>query len=588
MKERLRIAALMGLASGGMEFLLRVDPRLGFGFFEHLLWALGALLAGLLVALPMAGVGYLVRHVPYVGPRRDGLPLGALLAVHAVLFYRFEVALNEPMSDPRLLVILIGMGVGCMIMGLTAARWIGKGLKFAVLAGAIGFWFAFIRGLPPGPSAETEGPNLLIVTWDTTRPDRLGAYGGPAYTDTLSRLASGGVRFDQAVATAPLTEPSHLSLLTGLNTTTTGVVSNGTPLGQQPLMLQHRLSDEGFRTGAVVSGFPLHSRYGWDQGWDVYDDDFGAVAGVHQLSLGRLLENVFLPGNTLRERPGDRAVKRAKSFLKRSEGGRWFLWLHLFDPHAPYEQSDLEGAPRDGEALDLPGYWPPPHRSITSAEWLTDAYDDELEHTDVLTGDVLGWLVEHDLYDNTIIVMTADHGESLTEHGTLFDHGDDLYDPSLRVPLIIRGPGITPGVVPCQVSGADLVPTLVELLDLTEMNTDGQSLVPVLQGETCDDHRVISTTMGARFVENPPLDLSLRDPTTKYIRHGEGPPELYDLLDDPGELDDLAHRDDLVTYWNEVLDAELQDRVVELKPPAMDTESLRMLMELGYLEDPEE
>lgn len=578
----------LGLAAGAVEFFVRTEPRLGLGFFDQLLFAGFAMGSNLIVALVGVGVASLTTKIPYLGTRKVGFVLGTILGLHTALYYRFAVVLNESLRDP---VLLIGLGaLFCMgmMVGVTFNKHVAPRVHWAGLVGLLCFWGGFVRGMPVGPSLDSEGPNVLLITWDTTRPDRLQPYGGPAQTPVLQRLADEGALFEQAIAPAPLTEPSHLALLTGQRTTTTGVLSNGTKIGEQPSMVHWAFSQMDVRTGAVVSGFPLHGKYGWEAGWDVYDDDFGDVPGMHRLTLFKLTDEIFLPANTLRERKGVSAVDRSLRFLKRHERGRWFLWVHFFDPHAPYEASDLATAPTDGPALELPQYWPPPHKRITSTEWLTQAYDDELAHTDQLTGQLIAWLEVHELLDNTLVVMTADHGESLTEHGVLFDHGDDLFDPSLRVPLILRGPGVQAGtVVPCQLSTIDVIPTLRQMAVLPAQDSDGQAFSEWLQGATCSDRPVLSSTIGARFVEVPPVDLSLRTPEAKYLRLDQERGErLYDLVEDPDESKDFApERPESVDLLSERMDAVLDGQAVKLKGPEMDAQTLEALRALGYVDE---
>jgi arylsulfatase A-like enzyme len=586
--DLLKASLWLGLSAGSIEFFLRTEPRLGLGFFDQLLFSVMAMGSNLAVALLAAGVAALTTKLPYLGKRKIGFVVGSLLGLHIALYYRFAVSLNESLRNPMLLLglaALFGMG---MLVGVTFNKHIAPRVKWAGLLGLLCFWGGFIKGMPVGPDQTSDGPNVLLITWDTTRPDRLQPYGGPAKTPVLQRLADEGARFEQAIAPAPLTEPSHLALLTGNRTTTTGVLSNGTKIGEQPAMIQWSFQQMDARTGAVVSGFPLHGRYGWSEGWDVYDDDFGSVPAMHRLTLVKLADEFLLPANTLRERKGDSAVDRSLRFLKQHERGRWFLWVHFFDPHAPYEVSDLASAPTDGEPLDLPGYWPPPHKRITSTDWLTQAYDDELAYTDQLTGELISWLEVHALLENTLVVMTADHGESLTEHGVLFDHGDDLYDPSLRVPLILRGPGVEPGtVVPCQLSTIDVIPTIRQLAVLPAYESDGAPFTEWLQGTMCSDRPVLSSTIGARFVEEPPVDLSLRTPEAKYIRMGQDRGvRLYDLIQDPDESRDFsAERPEDVDLLADRMDAVLDGKEVIIKGPEMDAQTLEALRALGYVED---
>ena len=584
MRDRLRQALALGAAAGALEFFVRTEGRLGFSFFEQATWLTLAVICGIAVTLPAALVARALKPLPHVGERPLGFTLGAVVGLHAALFYRFELVLNESLRSPQVWGGMLALGFAGLLVGLGADRLLRKIERYLVVIAVMGGLFGLFRGIPP-QGRSTEGMNVLLVTWDTTRPDRLGPYGGPASTPALDRLAAQGIVFDQAVADAPLTELSHLSILTGQHTYEHGVVSNATPLGQRPELIGHALQEAGFVTGAVVSGFPLHAKWGWDQAFDVYDDDFSRLPGLHRLSLVVALDQVLLPGNTLRERPGVYAERRALQFLRRHQDGRFFLWLHLFDPHGPYEMLPLDQAPTDGPALDLPAYWPPPHRAITSEAWLTQAYDAELSEADRITGALLDELEELGIAEETVVVMTADHGESLTEHDYLFDHGDHLYDPSLRVPLIWSIPGYAPDRVPCQVSNASIATTLRSLFDLP--GGDPSHLARLSGAEPCLDEPVVSSTVGARFVEQPPVDWSYRLPHEKFIQHGDPQveDELYDLVQDPGETRSLED-DDARLRATQNLEALMggEDIVDQIQAPEFDESSMEALRALGYVE----
>lgn len=574
-----RIAVVLGVSSGLVEVALKAEPRLGLGAAETVTWLALAVGCGLAVSLPAALVARFL-------PRSPGWVAAALLALHGALYYRFEVVLNLFVRDPRVWGGLIAIAVGSLALGLLLAPLLPRLVKPLGLVGLIAGAVTFVRADPGLHDRGGDGPNVLLVTLDTTRPDRLGPYGGPANTPVLDRLAAEGVVFDQAVAPAPLTEPSHLSLLTGQPTSTTGVRTNGTALGDRPALLSRRLQDAGWTTGGFVSGFPLHGKWGWTQGFDVYDDDFGAVPGLHRLSLVKLYEQLFLPGNTLRERVGDNTTGRAEAFLESVEGP-WFAWVHLFDAHAPYEApgTDVMAAPRDGEALELPGYWPPPHRAVTSTEWLLAAYDAEIAFVDQLVGQLVAAVEARGELEDTLIIVTADHGESLTEHDYLFDHGDYLYDASLRIPLIVRGPGAVAGTrVGCQVRLFDAGSTILDAVALPPGASEGRSLLPDLQGGSCEDLPVLSSTIAARFVEDPPTDWSLRRDGWKVIHHGVGGAELYELGPDPDEERDLSavHVDRLESL-EKALQAELVG-ATEGAAQEQDPATIEALRQLGYIE----
>ncbi len=586
MRETLRAAVALGVASGCLEVGLRAEPRLGLSEVELLTWLALGVVMGLAVALPAGLVAGLI------GRRSVGLTASALIALHAALWYRFEVVLNLFVRDPRVWGGLLGIAVGSLVIGLLLDKPLRRGVKALGALALVGAAMALVRGQAPG-AVPGDGPNVLLVTLDTTRPDRLGPYGGPAATPTLDRLAREGTIFTQAIAPAPLTEPSHLALFTGKPVYATGVVSNGTEFGDRPNMIQRRMQSEGMRTGGFVSGFPLHGKWGWLQGYDVYDDDFGDVPGLHRLSLVRLWEQLFLPGNTLRERYGELTAARTLSFLNRNRGGRWFVWMHLFDPHAPYEvpQDELDAAPRDGAPLEMPEYLPPPYRTITDVDWIIRTYDREIEKADGLVGEVIARLEADGVLDNTIVVVTADHGESLTEHDYLFDHGDYLYDASLRIPLIVRyPPAVEAGeVVDCQVSTTDVLPTLLNLLGMEPMDELGRSLADALGGGRCTSAAVVSSTVAGRFVEVPPVDHSIRSTSSKYIAHEDRETfpkdEFFDLEADVGETENLIEaRAEDAAAARDLLGRLLEGGQVEVEALGGSESDLETLRALGYIE----
>ena len=253
----------------------------------------------------------------------------------------------------------------------------------------------------PGSAA---GFNLLLVTLDTVRADHVGAYGDrSAETPNLDRLASEGIRFAQASAPVPLTLPSHASILSGLLPPQHGLRNNGTgrfPEGAPTLAAA--LHAAGYRTGAFVGAFVLDHRYGLARGFDRYDDDIprDAVAGLDA------------------RRPGRAVVDRALGWLEEDATTPFFLWVHLYDAHAPYA--------------------PPQPFATRFAE---RPYDGGIAELDVQVGRLLAELDARGSSARTVVAVVGDHGEALGEHGEL-THGLLVYEPSLRVPLIARAPGV--------------------------------------------------------------------------------------------------------------------------------------------------
>jgi len=596
LKNLLKRALVLGIFSGALEVFLHAESRLGLSVADRMNWLFVAILFGCLVTLSAACFAAFL-HLRWGVSWGGGLIVSALLALHGALYFRFEYVLNEPVLSPKVWGPLLLILAFSLVIGWRVNRYIERGLRvqwgIAFLA-VIGF---FWKSQPAGSLASTDQVNVLLVTFDTTRADRLGAYGGNADTPTIDALARAGVLYEQAIAPAPLTQASHLSLLTGKALHRTGIYSNGTRLGDRPAMISHAFQDAGYRTGAVVSGFPLHGKYGWTQGFDFYEDDFGARPGLHRLSLMRAWDQLTLPGNTIRERPGRQTLSRAKSFLKRHGKGPFFLWVHFFDPHAPYEVSEKElaEAPRDGAPLNLPRYWPPAHRSITSTDWLIEAYEKEISATDALLGELLDALPEG-VREKTVVAFTADHGESLTEHDYLFDHGDYLYDASLHIPLILAGPGVPENKrIACQVSGIDLSPTLRGLAGIGALDFEpgmGETLAPF--DEQCEDRIAHAAAVAERYVANPPIDHALRmvldyggeqgKRMSKFIQHEKRENTLFDLVSDPGETQNLNPAASGVAQTAEgVLDVMLEG-AADVVMPQSDPTTTDALKALGYIE----
>ncbi len=368
----------------------------------------------------------------------------------------------------------------------------------ALLVGAT-VWFR------PIPS-----PNILLVTLDTTRADRLGCYGyAVADTPTLDALAEHGLRFERAYVPAPMTAPSHTSLFTGLWPPEHGVYTNGRIALEHgiPTLAEH-LRQSGYDTAAFVAAFVLTRKFGLDRGFAVYDDDLSqAESGgdvLHKYRDGKFVIDSAIAWLTKRAAANSRAP--------------FFAWVHLYDPHDPY----LDHAEDFGDTFrDRP-------------------YDAEIAYVDRQIGRLIQTLDKLGQRENTVLVVVGDHGESLGEHGEE-THGYTLHDATLRVPLIIADPRSKSAgrVVAAPVSLVNLFPTLLDLAGLSQPKLPSlASLEPALRGESIPSQTCYSQT------EEPYLQAfwsPLQSWTTdrwRYVRTTK--PELYDLGADPEELANLA------------------------------------------------
>jgi arylsulfatase A-like enzyme/Flp pilus assembly protein TadD len=350
-------------------------------------------------------------------------------------------------------------------------------------------------------SCASKGPaqHLLLITIDTIRADRLSCYGyRQPTTPQLDRLAASGTRFEQAVAPAPLTLPAHCSLMTGNYPTRHGVrINEGFVLAPQNRTLAEALKGGGFVTGAVIGAFVLAKPFGLAQGFDHYDDEVTTAPGKEN--------NPFRA-----ERAADQVAERAIAWLRQhAQAPRLFLWTHFYDPHAAY-QPPAQYRHRFG------------------------AYEGEIAYTDAAIGRLLDAIRELGLERTTLVAVVGDHGESRGEHGER-THGLFVYDSTLRVPLILSGPGAPRGrVIRSQVPALDLAPTVLELLGLSaQLGSDGRSLAAQLRGAPGSDRIAYSESHYGSILCNWSALESLRDGRWKYIRAPRA--ELYNLERDPNE-----------------------------------------------------
>ena len=324
----------------------------------------------------------------------------------------------------------------------------------ALLATAAGVaWWAFAGGVEP-PSGRTSTPNLVLITLDTTRADRLGPYGySGVQTPVLDRLAAEGVVFDRAITAAPLTLPAHTSIMSGLYPPRHGVRDNGGFfVRDDTVTLAERLREQGYRTGAFVGAYVLDGRWGLNQGFDTYHDHFD-VSSVSTPSLAAV------------ERPGNEVADQAIAWLGETAAPPFFAWIHFFDPHSPYRA-------------------PEPYGRLYARQ----PYLGEIAFADAQIGRVVAFLEQRRLLDNSVVVVVGDHGESLGEHGE-GTHGFFVYEATTRVPLIIRTAveQVHTKRVGTVVRTVDVMPTVLELLGLeTAAGIDGRSLVPLMRGEAQD------------------------------------------------------------------------------------------------------
>jgi arylsulfatase A-like enzyme/Tfp pilus assembly protein PilF len=395
--------------------------------------------------------------------------------------------------------------------------------------------------------------NLVVVTLDTTRADRIGCYGAKdVATPHLDALAAGGVRFDAAVSPMPLTLPAHCTLFTGLLPGAHGVRDNGGfKLAPEHVTLAEVLQQRGFATGGFVSAFVLDHRWGIAQGFDRYYDDFD-LKQEEKLSMGEI------------QRPGNETLDHALQWIRDVKDKRFFAWVHLYDPHAPYDP-------------------PEPYKSRYAGR----PYDGEIAWTDSLVGRLADELNRLDLTRKTVIAVMADHGESLGEHGE-HGHGYFVYEQVTHVPFVLTTPysGTRGRVVDAVVRSVDLAPTVLDLLGFPgALPGAGTSVVPLIGGAGGAPGDGYSESYYARFHYGWS---ELRAVRTKRWHFIESPKaELYDLTADPGETANVASRElsTVERLRSSLTEFERQSiaKLAATAPVEEDEETLRKLASLGYV-----
>jgi arylsulfatase A-like enzyme/tetratricopeptide (TPR) repeat protein len=452
------------------------------------------------------------------------------------------------------------------VMTVSSRRAIGW-LALFVLLGAFGGVLRHARRAPADTAEAIRGmwasrgvekPKVVLVTLDTTRADRLGSYGyAGARTPQLDALARRGVVFEQAATTSPLTQPAHASILTGMYPTHHGVRVNGsTALGQSQRTLAELFRERGYETAAFVGAFVLDGRWGLNQGFQVYDDAFDLAQYKH-LDLGSV------------QRPGNLVVDAALAWLETHRQAPFFVWVHLYDPHTPYEP-------------------PEPLRAEFGARGLAGLYDGEIAFADQQVGRCLSWLQASGLEERTIVLVVGDHGEGLGSHGE-GTHGYFIYDYAQRVPFMVATPFRELGGVrvPSQVSTVDVLPTLLALCGIEPpAHVQGRSLLGAMR-------RPREERAGVAYGESmtPSLQYgwaplqSLR--TTRYKLIQAPRPELYDLVLDPGETTNVIARHGVeaeeLRQRLERLVSETSRGAPEPEAADLDKETLESLAALGYV-----
>lgn len=394
---------------------------------------------------------------------------------------------------------------------------------------------------------------IVLLTLDTTRADRLGCYGyAAAETPNLNEMANRGVLFKEAMASVPTTLASHSTMFTGEYPPVHGVRYNGMfRLAEDHRTVAEILRDAGWRTGAIPAAYPVHLGTGLEQGFEDYVDV------EWQQGEGQVKATA--------ERRADEVVDLGLRWLEKKDDRPFFLWLHFFDPHSPYDPPFPYGAKFRGRP-----------------------YDGEIAFADFHYGRFLAALAERGLSKDVVVIVAGDHGEGLYDHGERM-HQNLVYQSTLHVPLIAEGPGIERGKrIEEPVTLADIAPTLLDLANVpVPEGMQGRSLVPSLRGAEPERRSIYFESLTGSLVYGwSPLE-GLRRGPWKYIRSSD--PELYDLSADAGEAEDVAAREsqivaDMGGELTSLLDAWLEKAASpESSAASVSPEALAQLASLGYV-----
>lgn len=370
---------------------------------------------------------------------------------------------------------------------------------FPILLAVFSYFFVHSLGGSSVKVKNNSDLNVLLITLDTTRADRLGCYGyARAETPNLDSLAAGGVKFANTYTSVPLTFPSHCSIFTGTYPLHHRVRNNGFYyLGNENVTLAEVLKKNRYRTAAFVSSFTVDSRFGLDQGFGYYDDTFRQEEILKSFRSERTAEEVF---------------RSFSGWLDKHSGDKFFTWIHFYDPHLPYN---------------------PP--SPFKEKYPGRPYDGEIAYVDHYIGETINKLKDQDVFDRTLVVVAGDHGEALGERREI-DHGLFVYNNTLEVPFILHCPQRLPDgvVVEARVNLVDVMPTILDILQISAgRDVQGKSCLDAIRGKK---KKFPASYFETYFpLENfgwSPLS-GLIDGEWKFIQAPKA--ELYNLKKDPGE-----------------------------------------------------
>jgi arylsulfatase A-like enzyme/Tfp pilus assembly protein PilF len=405
---------------------------------------------------------------------------------------------------------------------------------------------------------DIEHMNIILFTIDTLRADHLECYGYQGVkTPQINRMAEEGVLFEHNIVQTPLTLPSHSSIMTGTYPLYHGIRDNGGfYLDESHTTFAEVMKGQGYATAAFIAAFVLDSRWGLDQGFDYYYDNFD-LTKYKTVSLDSV------------QRRGDEVLTEAYRWLGENGAQKFFAWIHLYDPHTPYDPPEPYKSQYGGKRYRL--------------------YDGEIAYVDQLIGEFRTYMEENGLWEKTLILFTADHGESLGEHEESA-HGFFIYDSDVRVPLIVKFPGgkLAGRTITNQVRSIDIMPTVLNVVggNIPE-SVQGESFLPLMLGQEEETERLAyCETYWPRYHYGWSELKLLRKGQYKFI---DAPrPELYDVYDNPGETENLVNQRaslgiEMKRELDEMIALYSREGIDDIEPQKIDDDSLIKLQALGYI-----
>ncbi len=464
--------------------------------------------------------------------------------------------------------LLIGQGVSGLAHS-TLTAWVVAGLCLGIVAcgkSADTTASGDGTGSPTVPDSVAEGPHVLLITLDTCRADRLGCYGNETVqTPHLDALAAESTLFENAFTPIPSTLPSHCSIMTGLYPAAHGVHDNGVyVLAEEADTLAECFQEKGYATGAFVSAFVLDAQFNLDQGFTTYDDEVDLpLSGDDPSKVPQNLpagqRRWFQQLATAYQRRAPPITKRALTWLREQGDRPWFLWAHYFDPHAPYQAPgkwETKYDPNYQGAMDgtTGAFWKAVRERSLDREkdlrHMRARYDGEVSYMDEWIGELLEGVRREGLWDDTVVIIVADHGEAFGDHGQVWEHNGELYDEVMKVPFLLRRPdGVGAGTrVNGLVRTIDVAPTVLDLLGWDAWaGIQGVSLVPLTESPEAEaPGEILLEAMREKQVHTSDDEsyLGLRTDRFKIILNlGKGDvltrTEVYDMTKDPNETSPL-------------------------------------------------